>query len=270
MKHTYDRVDTYRVTIYGTCDNLYGYYPDYKNQTKALRTTLFGILVPKNSTSPLKYAWGSFFGCENLRYFGKGVLDNLAEDAYTLEHLFDGAPLNYIYPNIFYGCKNVKYMGWLFEATMIKFIYANTFRWTPNVIDMQHIFHRCICLEEIPEGFFDYTTKCKSFHTAFKSCSSLKKVPANLFDKCTDLLDVSRCFCGGKVAGDTLYDKNMYITTIPHIWKHPNIENIINYINPNTNRNGVFEYVRGCKMAGYPVYRHITEDGEEEEYMCTH
>ena len=257
--HTYERSDKYRITIYGTCDALHGYYTAKPEKTRGIRECLYGIVVPKNRTSPIKYAYGSFFGCQNLKYFGKGVLDNLAEDAYTLEHLFDGASLEYVYPNIFYGCKNVKHMGWVLEACMMKFLHSNIFRWTPNVRDMQHAFHRCILLKTVPNGLFDYVPMCKSFHTTFKTCTSLESAPIDLFDKCYGITDVSRCFAGGRFFGDWSYDENMYIKQLPHIWNHVNIENI-----------NVTDYARGCKLAGYPVFSHINDDGTSQTYTCTH
>ena len=237
IKHHYDKVGTYRVTIHGICDNLFGYHMvDFGNgmtkkpmKTNAIRNALYGILVPKNKTSPLKYAYASFFGCQNLNFFGKGVLDNL-QNCKTLFHLFDGASVNYIYPNIFSGCSNVQYMGYVFEACTFSFIYQNTLKFTPNVTNCEHMFHRCIKIRQIPQGFFDYVPLCQNFNTCFKSCTSLKRVPSNLFDKCPNVTNVKACFCGGAIMGDNAYDEKMYISHIPPLWNtKPNIQNKLYY-----------------------------------------
>ena len=56
------------MTLTGDCDNLYGHDegntpgPYNAKNSHAVRYWLWGVVVPKNSWSPLKYGYGSFFG----------------------------------------------------------------------------------------------------------------------------------------------------------------------------------------------------------------
>lgn len=67
VNHTYKKPGIYKVTLTGDCDNLYGHgkdspgYYSAKN-SHAVQYWLWGVVVPKNSWSPLKYGYGSFFG----------------------------------------------------------------------------------------------------------------------------------------------------------------------------------------------------------------
>lgn len=226
VSHVYKELGVQRVTIYGKCDNLFGHWAksvggdgDSKpQQTRAMRKTLYGVLIPKNRKSPLKYAYGSFFGFSIMTYLGIGVFDNLTE-CRTVRHLFDGANLNYIYPNIFATCKALEDVTYVFEACPISFIYHNIFRWTPNIKNMAHAFHRCIVFKEIPEGFLDYTPLCEKFDYAFRSCLSLKKIPTTLFDKISYIKNANYCFAGGQIGGtDTSYSHKMLVEHIPPVW----------------------------------------------------
>lgn len=223
-----------RVTIYGKCDNLFGHWAntnssgnddskkgdsdDKPKQTRAMRKTLYGVLIPKNRKSPLKYAYGSFFGFTILTYLGVDVFENLTE-CRTIRHLFDGTNLNYIYPNIFSTCQALEDVSYVFEACPISFIYHNIFRWTPNIKTLAHGFHRCIVIKEIPEGFFDYIPLCENFDHTFRSCLSLKKVPSTLFDKIPYIQTAKHCFSGGDYANsDHSYSHKMAIEHIPPVW----------------------------------------------------
>jgi hypothetical protein len=93
VRHTYAKSGVHVMTIIGECDNLYqNGDTGYKDRIICLKECLWGVIVPKNRTSPLKYAHASFFGCESLVYFGKKIFENL-KDCKKLFHTFDGAAI---------------------------------------------------------------------------------------------------------------------------------------------------------------------------------
>jgi hypothetical protein len=93
VRHTYAKSGVHVMTIIGECDNLYqNGDTGYKDRIICLKECLWGVIVPKNRTSPLKYAYASFFGCESLVYFGKKIFENL-KDCKKLFHTFDGAAI---------------------------------------------------------------------------------------------------------------------------------------------------------------------------------
>lgn len=108
----------------------------------SLTNTLWGICVPKNSESPLKYAYGSFFGCNHLRYLGKNVFKNLS-NCKTIYHLFDGASIEYFYEYTLEGASGLIDLQYGFEACQMKGVSPNLFKWCPNVTSASHTFHRC-------------------------------------------------------------------------------------------------------------------------------
>lgn len=187
----------------------------------SLVNSLWGICVPKNAQSPLKYAYGSFFGCEKLRYLGKNVFKNL-KDCKTIFHLFDGASIEYFYEYTLEGASNLIDLQYGFEACQMKGISPNLFKWCPNVTSVFHTFHRCDKLQEVPQGLFDPLPKLVNAEVCFKACTSLKTVPYNLFKKCYNIKKVYECFCGGRWNGDNGYNRYMSITSeIPPLWdKH--------------------------------------------------
>lgn len=262
VKHSYTKRGVYRVTIQGQCDNLFGHYhnPNYVNnnkprQTLSLRKTLYGVLVPKNRVSPLKYAYGSFFGCENLNYVGKGIFDGL-EECKTLAHLFDGTNIDYVYPNIFSGCPNVESFAYTFEACPFKFLYSNIFKWTVKAENFQHCFHRCIVFKQIPQKLFHYVPLASNFNACFRSCTSVTKVPEDLFDNCYYISDMEYCFCGGKdkeITTDGAYNPIMFINHIPQVWNKPSLRGakFNRYAHGCKHANNYNSYVTWTKLNGY-------------------
>mgnify|MGYP003289681038 CR=1 FL=1 len=233
VKHTYKQKGVYKVTIKGDCDNLYGYDGDVNKGAKLSSTlvnSLWSINVPKDSTSPLKYAYGSFFGCENLRHVGYGVFHNIT-DCKEVPHLYDGAILSKIEPWMLYGGKKIQSISYTFENCQMLEIDPDVFKNCTLVTNAEHCFHRCDSLLSIPSGLFDSMTKLKTVNTCFTSCTRLKSVPKNLFDNCLELNDVSKCFCGGNVNGDTSYNPIMAISDfLPPLWERkPQIKNFSLY-----------------------------------------
>ena len=221
VKHTYKQKGVYKVTIIGDCDNLYGYDGDVNKGAKLSSTlvnSLWSVNVPKDSTSPLKYAYGSFFGCKNLRHVGYGVFHNI-RDCKEVPHLYDGAILTKIEQWMLYGGYNIESISYTFENCQMVEIDPDIFINCTKVTDASHCFHRCDSLSEIPERLFDYMPKLKNVESCFKSCTRLKTVPSTLFDNCKELSDVTKCFCGGNIGGDESYNPTMAITTeLPSLW----------------------------------------------------
>lgn len=234
VSHKYDKKGVYTVTLTGTCDNLYLEWnttDSYKNGAmKCLKDCLWGIMLPKNATSPLKYAYCSFFGCENMAYFGKNVFENL-KNCKVLFHTFDGTSVEYFHEYTLYGASNLESIEYGFEASKMTGISPNLFKWSPKIINAEHAFHRCDKLLEIPEGLFDNLPNLEKLHYCFKACTSLKTVPKDLFKYNTNISDCSFCFAGGHIDakgspnGDLGYKKEMAITSeLPELWQtKPNI-----------------------------------------------
>ena len=232
VKHTYAKKGVYTATLTGDCDNLYQTGDTgYKDRIVNLKECLWGVKVPKNCVSPLKYAHASFFGCERLAYLGKGVFDNCT-DCKTIRHLFDGAAIEYFHEYTLSGLKNLTDAQYCFEACKMKGIHPDIFKPTPNITSFFHSFHRCDKLKEIPSGLFDYTPKATNFKLCFRSCTAIEKLPENLFAKCPLISDVTECFAGGRINGsDLAYNKYMSIglnqtetQNLPPLWNtHPGI-----------------------------------------------
>ena len=186
VKHTYSKSGVYRVTLTGQCDNLYGYDGNVNKGNKkshSVSNWLWGVSVPKDSTSPLHYAYGSFFGCQGLKYIGYGVFHNI-QKCKEVPHLYDGAILSRIEPWMLYGGTNIESIAYTFENCQMIEIDKDVFKNCVNVTNAEHCFHRCTSLVEIPTGLFDTLTNLTNVEICFKSCSNLLKVPYNLFDNC--------------------------------------------------------------------------------------
>ncbi len=220
VKHTYEKAGVYSMTISGQCENLYqSGGTGYKDRIVNLKDCLWGVAVPKNCTSPLKYAHASFFGCESLVYLGKGVFQNLS-DCRTIPHLFDGAAIEYFYQYSLYGIPNLQNAEYAFEACKMIGVHKNLFKWSPKLNNLVHAFHRCDKLKSIPQNFFDNNPKISNLSWCFKSCTSLQSVPKTLFDNCLEINNVDYCFAGGRIGGGDLgYNKEMAITSnLPPLW----------------------------------------------------
>jgi hypothetical protein len=230
VKHIYKQKGTYKITITGECDNLYGYDGDVNKGAKlsnALVNSLWGIQVPNDCTSPLKYGYGSFFGCKNLKFVGYGVFHNITE-CREVPHLYDGAVLSRIEPWMLYGGKNLQSVSYTFENCQMYEIDPDVFKNCPKIEDASHVFHRCNVLREIPDKLFDNNPKINNLESAFKSCASVTYVPFNLFDKCPDITDADECFSGGRANSDTAYPTIMKINTaLPPLWERNATETII-------------------------------------------
>ena len=165
--------------------------------------------------------YASFFGCSYMRYMGKEVFKNCV-DAKVADHMFDGAGLEYAYPYTFAWCPNLQSVDYAFEASHIKYIDKDFFRYNKNISSCLHLFHRASEIASIPNGLFDYFDKCTDFRAIFKSCVLLKEIPHDLFKNCTSMTAIDECFCGGQLSGDVSYPKFMNITTdVPPLWdKH--------------------------------------------------
>lgn len=220
VRHLYKKKGVYTMTLTGTCDNLYqsgstGYNP----RTTSLQECLWGIVLPKNCTSPLKYAHASFFSCFKLTYFGKNIFENLSK-CKKLFHTFDGAGVQYFHEYTLYGANNLTNIQYGFEACKMKRISPNLFKWSPKITNMFHTFHRCDALEEIPQGLLDNLPNLTNLSWCFKACTAVVSVPQNLFDKCPNINNVSYCFAGGRInGGDLAYNSVMAIeTNLPPLW----------------------------------------------------
>lgn len=129
VQHTYLKKGAYKVTITGDCDNLYGYDGDVDKGAKmsnALVHSLWGVQVPTDSTSPLKYGYGSFFGCENLKFIGYGVFHNITE-CREVPHLYDGAVLSRIEPWMLYGGYKLQSIAYTFENCQMLTVDSKVF-----------------------------------------------------------------------------------------------------------------------------------------------
>lgn len=254
VKHQYHKLGTYKVTITGDCDNLFGYGMsghDTCGDNSALGTAkdsdtlkycLWGVQVPTDHKSPLKYGYGSFFGCENLKFIGYGVFENITE-CREVPHLYDGAVLSRIEPWMLQGGINLENIEYTFENCQMMEIDAQVFQNCPNVTKANHCFHRCNSLLSIPNGLFDYFPKLENVESCFKSCSNLTFVPENLFDNCPNITDFSYCFCGGQVANDYSYPRYMKITSsLPPMWERMNDSNFVTPTSFN-------DYATGCIKA---------------------
>lgn len=226
VEHTFKKKGVYTVTLQGDCDNLYQTgSTNYKDRIVNLKECLWGIQVPKNCKSPLKYAYSSFFGCERLAYLGKGVFDNCT-NCKTIQHLFDGAAIEFFHEYTLVGMENLVDAQYCFEACKMKGIHGNIFKCVPNVTNFAHAFHRCDRLEKIPDNLFYYNTLATNFKLCFRSCTSITSVPSNLFDNCPNISDVEECFAGGRINNsDLAYNKYMSIASdLPALWDtHPRI-----------------------------------------------
>lgn len=247
VTHRFAKLGTYKVTITGDCDNLFGYglYNGIGGSAKdsdLIRYCLWGVQVPADHKSPLKYGYGSFFGCEALKFIGYGVFENITE-CKEVPHLYDGAVLSRIEPWMLQGGINLESIEYTFENCQMTEIDPNLFQNCPNVTNSAHCFHRCDSLLSIPDGLFDYLTKLTTVESCFKSCTSLTYVPYKLFDNCTKITDFTRCFCGGKVGGDASYSRYMKITSsLPPMWERMN--------NPNYATPTAYgDYATGCTKA---------------------
>ena len=240
VRHTYDKKGVYVASLTGTCDNLYQTGGvDYKNNIVSLKDCLWGIVVPKNSESPLKYAHASFFGCESLRYLGKHIFDNLTE-CKMIAHLFDGSSITRFPKNMFAKLSNLENVEYALEATQIEQLPPDLFSCCTEITNAAHVCHRCNKLLQIPQEFFKNNTKIANLNMAFKSCTSLVKVPKNLFDNCPDIQNCSWCFSGGRTSNDFGYNKYMVINTeLPPLWDSSKWSKI-------TQHTG---YARGCTSA---------------------
>lgn len=175
VRHNFAKTGTYKVTLTGTCDNLFGYDGNVNagaKQSAALVHSLWGVQVPKDSTSPLKYAYGSFFGCENLKFIGFGVFHNIT-DCKEVPHLYDGAVLSRIEPWMLYGGHKLESIAYTFENCQMFTIDPDVFKNCVNVTNAEHCFHRCNSLIEIPTGLFDSMTKLTNVSVCFKSCTNI-------------------------------------------------------------------------------------------------
>lgn len=221
VKHTYATKGVYKITLTGDCDNLHGYDGNVNNGAKmssALVHSLWGVQLTKDSTSPLKYGYGSFFGCENLKFIGYGVFHNIT-NCREVPHLYDGAILSRIEPWMLYGGVNLESLAYTFENCQMLSIDPKVFEMCSKVTNAEHCFHRCDSLLKIPDGLFDYMPELSNVSVCFKSCSHLTYVPQTLFDKCKKIKNARQCFCGGGVSGDNSYPSIMKITSsLPPLW----------------------------------------------------
>lgn len=241
VKHSYKNDGPITITLTGVCDNLYGWNPATTphggaKKSKALVHCLYSVKVPKDSESPLKYGYGSFFGCQNLRYLGYGVFHNITE-CKEVPHLYDGAILKKIEPWMLYGGVNLESVEYTFENCQMETVDKDLFKHCPNITNIDHCFHRCNKLKSIPEGLFDHNPKIQTMVQAFKSCTDLEIVPPTLFDNCLEITNCKECFCGGSYKGDESYAAIMKIkTALPPLWERTNIR--------------IYEaYGRGCTSA---------------------
>lgn len=223
VSHRYEKKGVHVITLTGTCDNLYLEWntsDSYKNGPMgSIKTCLWGIRVPKNCQSPLKYAYRSFFGCENLHYLGKNVFAN-ATDCKTISHLFDGASIEYFYEYSLYGMTKLVEADYGFEACKMKGIHPNLFKWSPKLKTLFHAFHRCDKLLSIPQGLLDNNPELTNVSWCFKACTSITTVPSTLFDKNLNINNCSYCFAGGRIDnGDISYNAEMAITYLPPLWE---------------------------------------------------
>ncbi len=226
VKHTFAHKGIYTVQIDGICDNLYGYNENVYEGNKrspSLIKCLWGVQIPKGKQSPLKYAHGSFFGCENLTYLGYGVFDNLRE-CKQLYHTFDGAVIKNLYPYLLKNATNLQSLSYAFENCQMTTIDKDLFKNCTKVTDCSHIFHRCNRLKQIPNGLFDSMQNLTNVDIAFQSCSQLEIVPENLFDKNPNITSAIKTFSGGAGSGgDSAYPREMKIKTkLPPLWNRPN------------------------------------------------
>lgn len=244
VKHTYKKGGVYRVTLSGVCNNLYGLYKydiSTSNGNKlstAVSKWLWGVAVPKDSTSPLQYAYGSFFGCQGLKYLGYGVFHNITK-CKEVPHLYDGATLARIEPWMLYGGYNLESIAYTFENCQMIEIDKDVFKHCSKVTNAEHAFHRCTSLVKLPKGLLNPLINLENASLMFKSCTNLLEIEdgEKLFDACTKLTNVEECFCGGGYHGDASYSSIMKIkSALPSLWLRSNI----------TNHSA---YAKGCKYA---------------------
>lgn len=239
VKHSYLKPGIYRVTLTGDCDNLYGYNGIVSQGAKRswhLVNCLWGVVVPKDSFSPLKYGYGSFFGCQTLAHVGYGVFHNI-QPCKEVPHLYDGAVLKRIEPWMLYGGDNLENVEYTFENCQMLEVDKDIFKYCNKVTNANHCFHRCNKLKSIPEGLFDPMPELKSVNMCFQSCTDLVNVPSNLFELNVKITDFAYCFCGGRWNGDSAYNAQMAITDpLPEVWTRTNV----------TSHRG---YAHGCTTA---------------------
>ena len=245
VSHTYEKKGVHIITLTGTCDNLYQTGEvNYKDRIISLKNCLWGIRIPKNCLSPLKYAHASFFGCENLHYLGKNVFAN-ATACKTITHLFDGASVEYFYEYSLYGMRNLVNADYGFEACKMKGLHPNLFKWCPKLKNLFHCFHRCDKLLSIPQGLFDNNPELSNVSWCFKACTSITTVPSTLFDKNLNINNCSYCFAGGRIGGsDISYNAEMAINSdLPPLWERQTTMTKNNYATGCVNANNYMQAV---------------------------
>ena len=220
-KHYFKKEGIYRVTLLGEVDALYGYngntYEGNK-RSKSLINTLRGLIVPKNCYSPLKYAPGTFFGCEKLEYLGNNVFDNLTTCT-SVAHLFDGAKITQLPDGLLDKCVNLEDASYIFEACDIIYVPRNIFHNCPKLTNVEHAFHRSNKLKRVPDDLFANNPLITNASECFRACKSLEDISGEIFDNCPLLDDVSYTFANNAF-GD--YPNKQYIKKIPPLWEREN------------------------------------------------
>lgn len=198
VEHTYAKKGIYRATISGVCDVLYGWQSGgskwwWNDYSPSLKETLVAIIVPKDSTSPLKYAHGSFYNCTNFCYFGYGVLHN-ATTAGSMPRLFYNTQLKYLNKWFFRNCFGLETIENGFVNTPIVSIPEEFFKYTTKLDWINSAFKNCLNLIELPSDMFETCSDLRVIDDVFAGCENLKTVPENLFDGCQNISKANRTF----------------------------------------------------------------------------
>lgn len=260
VEHTYAKKGIYRVTISGRCDVLYGWDTGrtFNDNSPSLIETLVAIIVPKDSTSPLKYAHGSFCNCTNFCYFGYGVLHN-ATTACNMPRLFYNTQLKYLNKWFFRNCFELVTIENGFVNTPIVSIPEEFFKYTTKLDWINGAFRNCNNLIELPSDMFKECKNLRTIDDMFNNCINLKTVPEKLFDNCQRIFQVNRTFANCvnlktvpkdlfvkcksiSTANRTFYKCNNITSNLPPLWnrRNPDGTNVIPYHN---------EYAYGCTLA---------------------
>ena len=220
-KHSYKKEGIYRVTLFGEVDALCGYNGNVyggNKRSKSLIHSLKGLIVPKNSYSPLKYAPGTFFGCEKLEYLGNNVFDNMTT-CRSVAHLFDGAKITQLPDGLLDKCIALEDVSYIFEGCDIIYVPHNIFHNCPNIKNVAHAFHRSDKLKRVPDNLFENNPLITDASECFRACKSLEEISGSIFDNCPNLDNVSYTFANN-VMGD--YPNRQYIKYIPPLWEREN------------------------------------------------
>ena len=222
--HKYAKTGVYFITFYGDIDALKGHSGmDWDSgggnkRSRVLIETLKAVLVPKNYTSPLKYAPGSFFGCYNLEYISPNIFENLT-NCKTLYHLFDGCKIKHLPNGLLKNCINLKDARFIFEACDIIEIPEDLFENCTELLSVRCAFHRSNKISRVPGNLFKNNHKITDIRKCFQACRSLVDFPEEIFDPCPDIIYASETFSKENMPG---YAPQQYITSIPPLWERKN------------------------------------------------